>query len=103
MSMNSITKKYLVIMAILLCACQNHKSVILAKYPDGKIKTSIQYYDPNDTTKYSVKEYLQNGDLYHEASVSDGAFIGKKVKFYHNLKPAQIDSLFTPQIIGDKN
>jgi hypothetical protein len=31
------------------------------------MKTSIQYSDLNDSSKYFVKEYLQNGNLIHEA------------------------------------
>ncbi len=59
MSMNSITKKYLVIMAILLCACQNHKSVILAKSQMGKLKLQFnimtQMIQQNTRSKNTCK------------------------------------------------
>jgi len=100
-----MVKKYIVIIIVLFEACQpkDNRIVILAKYPDGKMKTSVQYFHLNDTLKYSLKEYFQNGELYHEATVNDGTFIGRKIKYFGNRLVAQIDSLFVPQVIGSKN
>lgn len=99
-------KKYIEILLILFGGCQNnnnHREVILAKYPDGKTRTSIQYFNLKDTSKYFINVYFNNGDLFQKATINDGAYIGKKVTYFQNQSVAQIDSLFAPQVIGNKN
>jgi antitoxin component YwqK of YwqJK toxin-antitoxin module len=97
-------KKNIFILIILFGGCKsnNNKEVIVARYQDGKTRTSIQYYDLTDTSKYFIKVYFNNGDLLQNARVDSGAYIGKKVTYFQNHKVSQVDSLFAPQIIGDK-
>jgi antitoxin component YwqK of YwqJK toxin-antitoxin module len=98
-------KRLLVTIWLFSEACQNieRKNKIMQRYPDGNTKTLITYFNANDTTKFLVKEFLENGSLYHEATVNNGEFIGKKIKYYQDKTVAQIDSLFVPESVGSKN
>jgi antitoxin component YwqK of YwqJK toxin-antitoxin module len=98
-------KKEILILILCFAGCQNnsHREVILVKYPDGKIRTLKQYIDPQDTSKYYINVYFDNGNLFQKATISNDAYIDKNVTYFKNHSVYQVDSLLDPQIVGNKN
>jgi antitoxin component YwqK of YwqJK toxin-antitoxin module len=69
---------------------------VIAKNKNGTPGIVFEYEDRNDTLNFDVKVYYPDGILQKEATIRQGKYVGRKMTYFHNGKPYQIDSLSQP-------
>lgn len=76
--------------------CQNRGRTYLKKFPNGKTESEVFYPNSKDSTTCSIKMYYPSGQLFKQAEMLNGKYIGKKVSYYENGVIEQINLLSNP-------
>ncbi len=81
---------YLLMLA--LNCCTNSSRTIYYRFPDGKIKTKIEFKSA-ENENYDITNFYENGKIAQKASVIRNKYIGTKLIYCESGRIYQIDSI----------
>lgn len=79
-----------------LLGCKTEYRKIIETYKNGMSKIEYVYTKKSDTSKYTIIEYFDNGQVSFKATVDNKKFIGAKINYFENGKLKQVDSIINP-------
>jgi antitoxin component YwqK of YwqJK toxin-antitoxin module len=97
LNMYTIKTSYiLVLLLLLLLACDRPKVKILRRFSSGKVMAQLEFPDNSDTSHFFIKTFYQDGEIKKEAEVRNHKYVRRKIVYFKNGGIYQIDSISKP-------
>jgi antitoxin component YwqK of YwqJK toxin-antitoxin module len=86
----------IILLLTFLLGCKTEYKKTVETYINGKPKIEYLYTDKSDTSKYTIVEYYDNGQILFKATVDNKKFVGVKINYFENGNLKEVDSIINP-------